>query len=100
MCVGFTTCVPLSGMRQVLQQAAEPMTTCNLFLGVAETKKPPTLPCRCPCCASLEAAETAGLTGPSQYDSGVRASGEARMRGSDERSGDLFSYVDLEDGVP
>ena len=26
--------------------------------------------------------------------------GSARMRGSDERSGELFSYVDLEDRIP
>jgi hypothetical protein len=36
----------------------------------------------------------------SEYDSGVLANGGAGMRGSDKRSGDLFSYVDLEDRVP
>src|ERR1700733_15633924 len=36
----------------------------------------------------------------SESDSGVLANREARMRGTDERSGELFSYVDLEDRVP
>src|SRR3984957_17974669 len=40
------------------------------------------------------------LTRASEYDSRVLANREARMRGSDERSGELFSYVDIEDRVP
>jgi transposase len=40
------------------------------------------------------------LRWPSESDSGVCANWEARIRGSDERSGELFSYVDLEERVP
>jgi transposase len=40
------------------------------------------------------------MTRWSEYDSGISGNEEAGMRGTDERTGELFSYVDLEDRVP
>jgi hypothetical protein len=47
-----------------------------------------------------QAAEKVQLADSSEYDSGVLAEREARMHGSDERGGDVFSLFTLEDCVP